>query len=93
LHSSPAVFKSAALDLVFGHSYRIGGSLELFDAGVAPKIIMKLSGWTSLCFVIYWQCLERNLPLHITRGWDARIREFARTHNHSFDVDALSFDD
>ncbi|KAJ7245574.1 hypothetical protein C8J57DRAFT_1190911 [Mycena rebaudengoi] len=93
LRSSSSVFTAAALDLVFGHSYRIGGSLELLDAGVAPEIIMKLGGWTSLCFLIYWRRLERILPLHITRAWDTRIREFARAHNHPLDTDVLSFDD
>ncbi|KAF7344088.1 hypothetical protein MVEN_01698500 [Mycena venus] len=93
LRSSSAVFNSAALDLVFGHSYRIGGSLELLSAGVAPEVIMKLGGWSSLCFLIYWRRLEKILPLAITRAWDARIREFAAAHGHPADVDALSFDD
>ncbi|KAJ6526117.1 hypothetical protein DFH09DRAFT_1328651 [Mycena vulgaris] len=67
LRSSSAVFKSSHLDLVFGHSYRIGGSLELLSAGVAPEIIMKLGGWTSLCFLIYWRRLEQ-IPLLPSRG-------------------------
>ncbi|KAJ7279751.1 putative tyrosine recombinase [Mycena rebaudengoi] len=57
LRSSSAVFSSAQLDLVLGHSYRIGGSLELLSAGVAPEVVMKLGGWTSLCFLIYWRRL------------------------------------
>ncbi|KAJ7131354.1 chaperonin 10-like protein [Mycena epipterygia] len=44
LRRSSAVFTSSQLDLVFGHSYRIGGSLELLSAGVAPEMIMKLGG-------------------------------------------------
>ncbi|KAJ7090714.1 hypothetical protein C8R44DRAFT_835940 [Mycena epipterygia] len=70
---SSAVFTSSQLDLVFGHSYRIRGSLELLSAGVAPEMIMKLGGWTSLCFLIYWRRLEQILPLAITRAWDAHI--------------------
>ncbi|KAJ7108685.1 hypothetical protein C8R44DRAFT_585175, partial [Mycena epipterygia] len=70
LQSSSALFKSAALDLVFGHSYRIGGSLALLSDGVAPEVIMKLGGWSSLCFLIYWRRLEKILPLAITRAWD-----------------------
>jgi hypothetical protein len=70
LRSSSAVFSSAQLDLVFGHSYRIGGSLELLSAGVAPEVVMKLGGWTSLCFLIYWRRLELILPLAITCAWD-----------------------
>lgn len=92
LRASSAVFKTAQLDLVFGHSYRIGGSLELLTAGVAPEVIMKLGGWTSLCFLIYWRRLEQILPLAITRAWDARINEFARAHGHPVDSIVLSFD-
>ncbi|KAJ7257975.1 hypothetical protein B0H12DRAFT_1015075 [Mycena haematopus] len=87
-----AVFNAVGLDRIFGHSFRIGGSLALLLAGVAPEVIMKLGGWTSLCFLIYWRRLERILPLAITRAWDSRIAEFARTHGHPAGADALSFD-
>jgi hypothetical protein len=92
LRSSSAVYRTAGLDLVFGHSYRIGGSLELLAAGVAPEVVMKIGGWTSLCFLIYWRRLERVLPLAVTRAWDARIAEFARAHGHSLDVESIDFD-
>ena len=86
------MFHTLQLDLVFGHSYRIGGSLELLAAGVAPEVVMKLGGWSSLCFLIYWRRLELILPLSITRAWGARINEFARKHELPLDADALSFD-
>jgi hypothetical protein len=35
---------------VFGQSYCIGGSLELLTVGVAPEIVMKQGGWSSLYF-------------------------------------------
>jgi hypothetical protein len=89
---SSAVFLPAALNPFFAHSYCIGGSLELLDAGAALEIIMKLSGWTSLCFLIYWRRLNCILPLNITRAWDTRIREFVRERNYPLDADALSFD-
>ncbi|KAJ7112550.1 hypothetical protein C8R44DRAFT_631816, partial [Mycena epipterygia] len=68
------VVKSASLDLVFGHSYRIGGSLELLSAGVAPEVIMKLGGWSSLCFLIYWRrcyysCMGRTYPRICVLTW------------------------
>ncbi|KAJ7649915.1 hypothetical protein FB45DRAFT_730364, partial [Roridomyces roridus] len=93
LRSSSTVFRSASLDQVFGHSYRIGGSLELLSTGVAPEMIMKLGGWTSLCFLIYWRRLAEVIPSAISRAWKDRITEFARAHGHPSDVDALSFDD
>ncbi|KAJ7270492.1 hypothetical protein C8J57DRAFT_1321918 [Mycena rebaudengoi] len=93
LEFTAAVFRAAQLELVFGHSYRIGGSLELLSAGVAPEIIMKLGGWTSLCFLIYWRRLEKILPLAITHAWDARIRDFASVHGHPHNIESLIIDE
>nr|GAT53462.1 predicted protein [Mycena chlorophos] len=81
------LFSAAHLERVYGHSYRIGGSVELLKAGVAPEIVMKLGGWSSLCFLVYWRRLEQILPAAITRAWQSRIVEFARGHGHPLDVD------
>ncbi len=54
-----AIFKQHNLEHVFGHSFRIGGSLIFLMLGIAPEIIMKIGGWTSLCFLIYWRRLEQ----------------------------------
>ncbi|KAH7870996.1 uncharacterized protein C8R40DRAFT_1162835 [Lentinula edodes] len=62
------IFRAGNLENVFGHSYHIGGSLKLLLDGVAPEIIMKLGGWSSLCFLIYWRHLEQVLPAAITRA-------------------------
>ncbi|KAJ7602676.1 hypothetical protein FB45DRAFT_1046703 [Roridomyces roridus] len=91
--TSSAAYRAAGLDLVFGHSYRIGGSLALLSAGVAPEIIMKLGGWSSLCFLLYWRRLQEVIPMAISRAWDERIREFAKTHGHPPDISSLSLDD
>jgi hypothetical protein len=91
LRDLSAAFRDARLDLIFGHSFRIGGSLELLAAGVAPEMIMKLGGWTSLCFLIYWRRLAQIIPLAISRAWDARIADFARAHRHPVDSSSLSF--
>jgi hypothetical protein len=48
------IWKNTSLLRVFGHSFRIGGSTELLLAGVAPKIMAVLGGWTSLAFLLYW---------------------------------------
>ncbi|KAJ7147069.1 hypothetical protein C8R43DRAFT_890306, partial [Mycena crocata] len=89
LKSLGTVIREAGLEGVFGHSFRIGGSLELLAAGVEPEVVMKVGGWTSLCFLIYWRRLEKILPLAITRAWDARIRQFAAAHGHSLDISDL----
>jgi hypothetical protein len=90
LDLTDTVFKSQNLEHVFGHSYRIGGSLKLLLDGVAPEVVMKVGGWSSLCFLIYWRRLEQVIPLAITRAWDAQIRSFASSHNlqhNSADID------
>jgi hypothetical protein len=85
-------FKNAGLDQVFGHSYCIGGAMDLLLAGVVPEVIMKLGGWTSLCFLVYWRRLERVIPTAIARAWAAQQKEFARAHNHPLDLDVDSLD-
>jgi hypothetical protein len=92
LAASSLTFKNADLDQVFGHSYRIGGAMDLLLAGVAPEVIMKLGGWTSLCFLVYWRHLERIIPAAIARAWAAQQREFAQAHNHPSDIDVDSVD-
>ncbi|KAJ7078284.1 hypothetical protein B0H15DRAFT_789038, partial [Mycena belliarum] len=87
-----AIFITACLEAVFGHSYRIGGSVELLLAGVEPEVIMKLGGWTSLCFLMYWRRLEQIIPDRITSAWQARMRQFASGHGHPFDSNSLDFD-
>ncbi|KAJ7468087.1 hypothetical protein FB451DRAFT_1258048 [Mycena latifolia] len=86
------VFTTGSLELVFGHSYRISGSLALLAVGVAPEVIMKLGCWSSLCFLIYWHRLEKILPLAITRAWDACIAEFTVSHGHPSGRDVALFD-
>ncbi|KAJ3858055.1 hypothetical protein EV359DRAFT_2079, partial [Lentinula novae-zelandiae] len=54
-----SIFRLHNLEEVFGHSFRIGGSLAYLLLGVPPEVIMKIGGWTSLCFLIYWRRLEK----------------------------------
>lgn len=76
---------------MLGHSYRIGGSLELLAAGVAPEIVMKIGGWTSLCFMLYWRRLELIIPAAITRSWEARRKEFAKEFRITENIDSFEF--
>jgi hypothetical protein len=84
-------FQVTGLENVFGHSYRIGGSLRLLLDGVAPEMVMKVGGWTSLCFLIYWRRLEQVIPLAITRAWDAQIRAFASSQGIQHDIVDVNF--
>lgn len=92
LSTTAIIFAAASLENVFGHSYRIGGSLQLLLDGVEPEIIMKVGGWTSLCFLIYWRRLEQVIPLAISRAWDSRIKSFASRQGIREDVSLLDFD-
>ena len=49
-----AIYTFKGLNQTSGHSYRIGGTLKLLLDGVPPEMVMKVSGWSSLCFFIYW---------------------------------------
>jgi hypothetical protein len=49
-----SVWTDAALAHVLGHSFWIGGAVELLLAGVPPEIIATTGGWTSLAFLLYW---------------------------------------
>ncbi|KAF5388281.1 hypothetical protein D9615_000285 [Tricholomella constricta] len=73
------IFSAESLDPVFGHS--IGGTVELLAMGVPPEVVMKLGGWTSLCFLNYWRRLDFLVPAAITRAWVAQRDAFAHTYN------------
>ena len=52
------VWSKAALAHVLGHSFRIGGAVELLLAGVPPEVVAATGGWTSLAFLLYWRRME-----------------------------------
>ncbi len=83
------VYQDALLEHVFGHSYCIGGSLRLLLDGVEPEVIMKIGGWSSLCFLIYWRRLELIIPLALSRAWATKITDFAARNNLSEDTEGL----
>ena len=86
------IYKFTDLDFVLGHSYCIGGSVELLSIGVACKLIMKLGGWTSLCFLLYWRHLELIIPAAITHAWEAQQKSFAKKFAITNDSFNLPFD-
>lgn len=80
---------TAGLKLLFGHSYRIGGAVKLLLAGVSPEVVMKLGGWSSLCFLIYWRRLEQLIPTQIADTWARPIQDFAAAHGHPLDATSI----
>lgn len=63
------VWSRAALAHVLGHSFRIGGAVELLLAGVPPEIVAATGGWTSLAFLLYWRRMEEILPMSTSRAY------------------------
>ena len=63
------VWSKVALAHVLGHSFRIGGAVELLLAGVPPEIVAATGGWTSLAFLLYWRRMEEILPMSTSRAY------------------------
>ena len=64
------VWSSAMLAHVLGHSFRIGGAVELLLAGVPPEIVAATGGWTSLAFLLYWRRMEEILPMSTSKAYN-----------------------
>jgi hypothetical protein len=64
------IWSSAMLAHVLGHSFCIGGAVELLLAGVPPEIVAATGGWTSLAFLLYWRCMEEILPMSTSKAYN-----------------------
>lgn len=63
------IWSDAGLLHVYGHSFRIGGAVELLLAGVPPEIVAAIGGWTSLAFLLYWRRLRELLPMSTVQAY------------------------
>ena len=54
---------------VLGHSFHIGGAVELLLAGVPPEIVAATGSWTSLAFLLYWRQMEEILPMSTSKAY------------------------
>ena len=91
-----SIWQTAHLAHVLGHSFRIGGAVELLLAGVPPEIVAAIGGWTSLTFLLYWRRMEEILPMSTSRAYKkshiddlAKIFESFRS-NHRISRSALN---
>jgi len=55
---------------VLGHSFCIGGAVELLLAGVPPEIVAATGSWTSLAFLLYWCHMEEILPMSTSKAYN-----------------------
>ncbi|KIK78586.1 hypothetical protein PAXRUDRAFT_80365, partial [Paxillus rubicundulus Ve08.2h10] len=60
-----SIWTSNGIPASAGHSFRIGGTIELLLAGVPPDVVKALDRWSSDAFLRYWRSLELLAPLHI----------------------------
>ncbi len=65
------VWLNASLQHIHGHSFRIGGAVELLLAGVPPKVVAVTGGWSSLAFLIYRRRMEEILPMCTSKAYNA----------------------
>ncbi|KAF5390649.1 hypothetical protein D9757_002642 [Collybiopsis confluens] len=63
------IWKQAGLEHVQGHSFRIGGAVELLIAGVTPEVVAAIGGWTSMAFLIYWRRFQDIIPAHVFKAY------------------------
>src|SRR5271168_2823866 len=73
------VWSKAGLAHVLGHSFRIGGAVELLLARVPPEIVAATGGWTSLAFILYWRYMEKILPMSPSKAYhQSQITDLAK---------------
>jgi hypothetical protein len=63
------IWASSGLDVVSGHSFRIGGTVSLLLAGVPPEVVAATGGWTSMTFLTYWRQVEDIIALGTSRAY------------------------
>jgi hypothetical protein len=63
------IWSNVGLLQIHGHSFRIGGAVELLLAGVPPEVVAAIGGWTSLAFLLYWRRLREILPMSTARAY------------------------
>lgn len=78
-----SIWQAAHLAHILSHSFRISGAVELLLAGVPPKIVAAIGGWTSLVFLLYWRRMEEILPMSTSQVYKkAHIDDLAKIFEH-----------
>ncbi|KAJ3816378.1 DNA breaking-rejoining enzyme, partial [Lentinula raphanica] len=82
LNFCSSIWAKVGLDNVQGHSFRIGGAVELLLAGVSPEVVAATGGWTSLAFLLYWRRFEEIIPTHVSKAYNTdQINHLKRSMN------------
>lgn len=62
------IWTAHGLDVVPGHSFRIGGTTDLLLRGVEPGVVALQGRWSSGAFLKYWRQVEVILPMFLSRA-------------------------
>jgi len=65
------IWEKESLDLLDGHSFRIGGTTHHLMSGVDPWVVMVISQWSLDTFLTYWCKVEEILPNFISKAYDS----------------------
>ncbi|KAF8831102.1 hypothetical protein HHX47_DHR1000107 [Lentinula edodes] len=63
------VWEQAAMRHILGHSFRIGGAVELLLVGISLEVVAMIGRWTSLAFLLYWRHMEHIIPTHLAKAY------------------------
>ncbi|KIY44813.1 DNA breaking-rejoining enzyme, partial [Fistulina hepatica ATCC 64428] len=81
------IWTAAGYIALNGHSFRIGGAVELLLMGVDPRTVALTGGWSSLAFLLYWQRLDEIIPFHTHAAYKSRDFRHVRSSIASFQSD------
>jgi len=71
MESCRGAWKKEGLDLLEGHSFRIGGTTHHLMSGVDPWVVMVIGRWLLNTFLMYLRKVEEVLPNFISEAYDA----------------------
>ncbi|KIY44894.1 hypothetical protein FISHEDRAFT_77112 [Fistulina hepatica ATCC 64428] len=80
------IWAAAGYVALHGHSFRIGGTVELLLMGVDPRTVALTGGWSSLAFLLYWHRLDELIPFHTHTAYKSKDFRHVRFALASFQI-------
>jgi hypothetical protein len=57
---------------IHGHSFRIGGAMELLLGGISPHVVASISCWKSMAFLLYWWKVSEVVTNSFSSSYDPK---------------------
>jgi hypothetical protein len=67
------VWTTSGYPLTTGHSFHIGGTMELLTCGVPPDVVKSMGRWSANSFLRYWRDLKTIAPLHTHNAYHKKL--------------------